>query len=145
MLIPIIAVALLVGLNMGYKPPKFNNAQELATWANCDPHKIAYATAQSITYVEHKGWEASSDCLKRRTGDCKCLAITSRDALNACGYEASIVSLHHHPLDKRPSHAIAVFTDNKGRRGYINGVNARLHGRTEWADIFQTVPGGPWQ
>lgn len=42
-------------------------------------------------------------------------------------------------------HAVALFTDHKGRRGYIDGIGRRLFDPgTAWADIIQAIPGGPW-
>jgi len=116
--------------------------QAIAEKSKCEPWQIAHYVNYSMDYVLQPKWEDSQTCLDRQTGDCKCFAVVARDILNRCaGYEAGIVTLKDG--DKR--HAVAVFTDHKGQRGYIDSYLYGLYPRgTDWEVIAKDMRGN-WQ
>ncbi|HOX22228.1 MAG TPA: hypothetical protein PLL10_02095 [Elusimicrobiales bacterium] len=116
----------------------------LAQYTACDVDNISHWIGQRIEYREQGPvWDSAAVCMARGWGDCKCAATVARDTLNMCaGYEARVVVLRG---PRRALHAVAVFTDHKGRRGYINGIGRRLFDPgTAWQDVIQAIPGGPW-
>ena len=113
--------------------------QAIAEKSKCEPWQIAYYVNYSMDYVLQPKWEEAQTCLDRQTGDCKCFAVIARDSLNRCaGYEARIITL----ADGKRRHAVAVFTDHKGKRGYID---SHLYGiypqETTWEAIAKDMRG----
>lgn len=138
----LVLVTLLIGC--GLKPVK--TPSELASYKNCDPEGVAYYITNSITYGEQKRYLPAETCLAVREGDCKCMAVVARDTLNRCvGYDARVVVLAPES-GQGNNHAIAVFTDYKGNRGFINWSQSRTFPPgTEWSEVVASVKGGPWR
>ena len=126
-------------------PPPLPTPQAVAEWAECDPDKVAFAIGTIPYRDQGPTWWPSETCLTIGYGDCKCFATIAKDTLSRCnGYEARIKILK--PTYKASRHAITLFTDHKGRRGYINGHKAKtFYPDTDWNDIIDSVGGGPWQ
>jgi hypothetical protein len=142
MKISLFLCALLIGC--GLKPVK--TPGELAHYKGCDPEAVAYYVGNAITYTTQKRYLPAETCLATRQGDCKCAAIVARDTLNRCvGYEARLVVLAP-KSGKGNNHAIAVFTDYKGQRGFIDWSKSKTFpAGTDWAEVIASVKGGPWR
>ena len=127
-------------------PPPMANPSDLAKWANCSPPKIAYGVSQRIEYKLTKGWESAEACLKRGNGDCKCMAKIADETIGFCdGYTHRIITLKSVGFPSR-YHAITIYTDSKGRRGFINSEQSvEFPPDTDWNKIISSVQGGPWE
>jgi len=126
----------------GCSAPRFYTVGEVATWSKCEPVNISWWTAQTIEYKDTKGWESAEKCIARGTGDCKCLAVVPRDILKKCGYSSKVITIKN---GKR-LHAVVLYTDKSGRRGFINGVTQKSYeARTDWNKIISEISGGPWE
>jgi hypothetical protein len=133
---------------------------DLAVYTKCEPERIAYWIDNSISYQEQGNyWLPAGASMSLRSGDCKAMATIAKDTLNRCvGYEARILIIRNvadvsctfgNKTSKcgtsTMTHAITVFTDHNGKRGFIDGGNFKIYpGRTEWKDVLKGVPGGPW-
>lgn len=113
--------------------------QAIAEKSKCQPWEIAYYTHYSMDYVLTPVWEEAQTCLDRQTGDCKCFAVIAKESLDRCaGYESRILVLGN---GKR-RHAVTVFTDHKGQRGYINSLYYGVYPpSTEWETIAKDIQG----
>jgi hypothetical protein len=142
--LPFIIIFLVVALIPN--PPLMTSPVELAKWAECKPPKICYGISQSIDYKITKGWESASVCLSRGNGDCKCMATTASETIGFCeGYTHRIVTLKSKGFPSK-YHAITVYTDKEGRRGFINSSQcAEFPPDTDWNEIIAEVLGGPWE
>ncbi|HNW44688.1 MAG TPA: hypothetical protein PKI19_09305 [Elusimicrobiales bacterium] len=116
--------------------------QELAVYTNCQPDRISHWIGQRIAYKKTEGWEPASVCMARGSGDCKCMAVVAEETLNACvGNDAQIAVLKN----INATHAVALYTDFKGRRGFINEIDRQdFEPGTDWLKIVKAVRGGPW-
>ncbi len=141
-LLPLLAA---VGLFVATAPPPLSTPQELAEWSKCDPAKISYWIGQSVEYTEQTKWDPAEVVMSRKSGDCKGNASVAVAALSRCaGYEPRIIVLH--PVDGQgDSHAVALYTDHKGRRGYIDGSRQQSYPPgTPWASVARGV-GEKWR
>jgi len=123
--------------------PKLDSPAELASWSECKPEKIAVYLADRVEYTKQENWESASEVMARGKGDCKGRATTAKQALDYCGYFAEI-NIIKNP-SHRASHAIVVYEDTKGNRGYIDGPNYKELGlKYDWDELIHKIPGGPW-
>jgi len=145
MILPIIAVLGVAWFAVSQQPPPLPTPQAVAEWSKCDPAKVAFVIGTIPYRLQGPTWWPADTCLTMGYGDCKCYATIAKATLDRCaGYESHIKILKH-PY-KAPNHAVTLFTDHKGRRGYINGHDHKtFDGDTNWQDIVATVPGGPWE
>ena len=134
----IIAVMFLAGC----AAPRFNRPQQVADWAKCDLSKISYWIAQGIDYKIYKGFEEAEVCMARGEGDCKCKAVVGQKILERCaGYSPKLVIVRNKSATRR--HAITIFTDYRGKKGFINDYQVET-GYDDWSDVLDKVSGGPW-
>jgi predicted transglutaminase-like cysteine proteinase len=120
-------------------------SQTLAEVSKCDPAWVQYHTERALTYkLQGPNWYEADTCLSLGEGDCKCFAMVAREALSGCvGYEARIAVLR--PL-KGALHAVAIYTDHKGQRGFITQSTQKSYPpTTQWGEIIDQIPGGPWE
>ena len=143
-MIALLPLALAVGLFIATAPPSLNTPSELAAWSKCSPAKISYWIGQRVRYTYQPHWDPAELVMAREAGDCKGKASVAVEALNRCvGYEARIVT-YATPTGR---HAVAVYRDHKGRRGYIDDARQEnFPPGTEWAEIagYFEVAGGEW-
>ena len=121
------------------------SVQQIAEQSKCEPAWVQYHTERAITYkLQGPNWYEADTCLSLGEGDCKCFAMVAREALSRCvGYEARIAVLR--PL-KGNLHAVAIYTDHLGRRGFITQSTQKSYPKgTDWREIIDEIPGGPWQ
>lgn len=140
MIIPLLAIGLLIGINQATKPPSFATPQELAQWAKCDPSKVAYYIGQKTEYkLQGKDWGTAEEAMAIGQADCKGKALIARDTLNSCvGYEARIAILKR----GNTRHAITLFTDHNGNRGFINDIQSRTYPpNTDWNEVIDGIGG----
>ncbi len=141
-MIELIIAVLIASYSIASSPKDITNTQELANWAKCDTEKIAYFVSQKIEYTEQSGWRDGNTCIALGKGDCKCKAAVANEALLYCvGYTPRIATI----IKGDDKHAVVLFTDHIGRRGFIDNSNTkRFSANTEWQDIINTIGGGPW-
>ena len=121
------------------------SVQNIAEKSHCDPAWVQYHTERALTYkLQGPNWYEADTCLSIGEGDCKCFAMVAREALSRCvGYEARIAVLR--PL-KGTLHAVAIYTDHKGQRGFITQSTQKSYPQnTQWVEIIDQIPGGPWE
>jgi hypothetical protein len=134
-------------------PKTVHNTAELAKYTDCEPENIRQWLDHEYTYdvkfndiFGNDGDEPTGDvCIARKTGNCRCYAAISQDALNECpGYHAHTACMLD--VDKVTGHCLTYFTGPKGVRGFINsGAQAETYpAGTDWAYIEGQVSGGPW-
>ena len=129
-MIALLPLALAVGLFIASAPPQLATPQDLAEWAKCDPAKISDYISQRIRYTRQPHWENAELVMARAAGDCKGKASVAVAALSRCaGYEPRIIT---YPT-KAGRHTIAIYTDHKGRRGFIDDGRQEVY-----------APGTPW-
>lgn len=130
MIIALLPLILVGGLFIASAPPRLSTPQELAEWAKCDPAKISYYIGQRIRYTRQPHWEPAELVMARQAGDCKGKASVAVSALSRCaGYEPRIIT---YPT-ATGRHAIAIYTDHKGQRGFIDDGRQEVY-----------APGTPW-
>jgi len=140
MLFPIIIVLAICGAVAVNTPKPMYNVQEVAEWSKCDPAKVAFYIG-TLQYEEQKDWLPAEVCLRLGEGDCKCFAQIAKEVLDRCaGYDNNIAILD--PLIRPSYHAVTLFTDHKGNKGFINGS---YYGYLDSWDDVRDISGGPWE
>lgn len=145
MIIALLPLILVGGLFIASAPPSLKSPQELAEWAKCDPAKISYYIGRRIWYTEQPHWEDAELVMAREAGDCKGKTSVAVAALSRCaGYEPRVIVLH--PLNGQgKNHAVALYTDHKGRRGFIDDARQESYPPgTPWAVVARGV-GKKWR
>lgn len=130
------------------RPPDITSPPEIAQWAGCDVGKVSWFVAQSIDYKVTKGWEVASTCLERKTGDCKCYAVANKEILDNCnGWTNRLVTIRRPIGNGNYSyHAVTVFVDHKGNKGYINGRYYKIYDPDkDLGEMLKEIEGGPWE
>ena len=137
MILPVIALLGVVLFANSQLPPPLASTMELAAWSRCEIPMIAYYVGQRVEYAPQAVWLPADAVIAAGRGDCKGKAVVARDALLACGHEARVVILRTGTGKATKRHAIAVYTDAQGRRGYVddNYYNTYDPG-TAWADLI---------
>lgn len=128
---------------LGCGTARMMSPEELAVYTNCDPEKIAYWIDNRIEYHEQGAyWLPAGASMTLERGDCKAKATIARDTLNRCvGYEAWVKVIKN----GERYHAVSMFTDNKGRKGFMDSGIIKLYpASTPWSFIVLEIPGGPW-
>jgi len=120
--------------------------EDIAKKSKCDIGNIAYYVGQALQYPRWnnhaKDFEEAQVCLTRGVGDCKCHATVAMEVMGYCGYKALLVTVE----DRYQSHALVLFKDKKGNRGYVNAPYYRIvDGDTPWDDIIKRAMGKNWQ
>ena len=140
-MIGLILLPIFLGIAMVSKVPPIYSPEAMAEWSNCEPSKIAYGVAQSIDYQKQGDtWDSSYMCLMRKTGDCKCMSVTARDTLQACGLYAKSVTVRRGTGKGLARHTMAVFALPDGRRGYIDAPNWKvMEAGTDWAEVVAST------
>ena len=116
---------------------------DLAVYTKCQPDNISHWIGQRIDYKATVGWEDAATCMVRGTGDCKCMALVARETLNSCeGVDAQIIILRN---KYNKLHAVALYIDNKGNRGFIDSIyRKQFDPGTKWDEVIKGIAGGPW-
>ena len=139
----ILSVVLLIGW---MAPLKAATVEDIANRSKCDIGDIAYYVGQALQYPRWDNhppvFEDAQVCLTRGVGDCKCHATVAMEVMGYCGYKALLVTVE----DRYQSHALVLFKDKKGNRGYLDVPNYRFFdGDTPWKEIVSRIPGWHWE
>jgi len=139
----ILAFVLLIGWVV---PLKAATVEDIANKSKCDIGNIAYYVGQALQYPRWDNhppvFEEAQVCLTRGVGDCKCHATVAMEVMGYCGYKALLVTVE----DRYQAHALVLFKDRKGNRGYVNAPYYRIvDGDTPWEDIVERAMGKDWQ
>jgi len=120
--------------------------EDIAKKSKCDIGNIAYYVGQALQYPRWnnhaKDFEEAQVCLDRGGGDCKCHATVAMEVMGYCGYKALMITIR----DDYQAHAMVIFKDKKGNRGYLNTPYYRIvDGDTPWGDIIKRAMGRDWR
>lgn len=127
-------------------PPEFKTPKDIAIWAKCSPHKIGYGISQSMNYARYTKWQSSETCLQNKSGDCKCIAVLAKDTLETCDGFSAFIKVIRETGGERRYHAVTLYTNHKGQRGFINGLEIKTFPPgTDWNEIISAISGGPWE
>lgn len=119
--------------------------EDIAKKSKCDIGNIAYYVGQALQYPRWDNhppvFEEAQVCLTRGVGDCKCHATVAAEVMGYCGYKAILVTVE----DRYQAHALVLFKDKKGHRGYLDVPNYKFFdGDTPWKEIVSRIPGWHW-
>lgn len=119
--------------------------KDLAAYTRCQPDRISHWIGQRITYKKTPDWEPAEACMARGTGDCKCMAVIAEETLNYCAGIDSRIAILRHKDEPGPLHAVTLYTDERGRRGFINDISRMMFDPgTAWDEVLAYIGGGPW-
>ena len=133
----ILALILVIGIAWhNAPPPALSTPQELAEWSECDPAQIAHWIGGKVRYTEQGRWDPAELVMARQAGDCKGASAVAVAALSRCaGYDARIAVLNPASGQGR-AHAVALYTDHRGRRGVVDSGNQRDYAPgTDWWEV----------
>jgi len=144
-----LAVFFLAAFTAGCATPAFYSPTHLAAWSHCDPALISDWIGEHIQYKDNQPshWPRVEDCMIRGYGDCKCQALVAAETLNSCVSTEARIAVLQSVKRQNSRHAVAIYTDYRGRRGVISGPFHRQFTNTDtpWGEVVNAVPNGPWK
>lgn len=136
----IVPFAMIIGIAVATpKVPKLSTPMELAAWSKCDVEKVARYTGQGVYYkLQGNDWGNAELVMSRGWGDCKGKALVNQAALLACGYPlARVVAIRRGVGKGMSRHAIVLFSDSHGKRGYIdNDIVGYAEKGESWGNLI---------